>query len=327
MKVSIITPSYNQAQFLETTIRSVLSQGCKDLEYFIIDGGSSDGSLEIIRKYEDRLSFWISEPDKGQADAINKGFKKATGDVIAWINSDDAYAPGAIQSAIKEFLKRPDVGLIYGNSVSMDQHGVPFHLQSFNEYSLKDLVAFNIICQPAVFFRKEILAEAGFLDHQFHFLLDHHLWLRIAQRTNIHHVSEIWAFARYHPGAKNIRLAPEFGKEAFKLLDWMRGEPDLVEIITQNQKVVMATFHRFVGRYLLDGGQGLPALRSYLRSFQADPKVALKEWHRIIFAGLQILGLGRLDKLYYRLRNNNFSPSLIGSGVENVDRFFLEMDF
>jgi len=324
VRVSIITPSYNQARYLEFTIRSVLGQGYNDLEYFIIDGGSTDGSVEIIRKYESHLAWWVSEPDNGQAHAINKGFQRATGEMIAWINSDDVYAPGAVKSAVDTFLKNPDVGLAFGNAVSIDQDGTPFNTQLFDDYGLEELVAFNIICQPAVFFRRESFEDAGYLDESYHYLLDHHFWLRIAQRGKILHVPEVWAFPRYHPGAKNLNQSAEFGKEAFRLLEWMKRQPVLLRIITRNQREVEAMVHRFAGRYFLDGGQSWKALQSYARSFRSYPKIALREWSRILFAGLSILGLGRLSELYYRLRNNIFLRSKSNIRMKNIHELYTE---
>ena len=121
--VSIITPSYNQVQYLEDTIQSVIQQDYPNIEYFVVDGGSTDGSLEIIERYKNKLAWWVSEPDQGQADAINKGFRKASGEIIAWLNSDDLYLPGAISSAVELFHENPTSGVIYGDAVSADANG------------------------------------------------------------------------------------------------------------------------------------------------------------------------------------------------------------
>jgi glycosyltransferase involved in cell wall biosynthesis len=121
--VTIVTPSYNQALFLEATMRSVLEQDYPRIEYIIIDGGSTDSSMDIIKKYADRLACWISEKDRGQTDALNKGFKRATGDILAWINSDDTYEPGAIREAVEWLQARPEIGLVYGDANFIDDEG------------------------------------------------------------------------------------------------------------------------------------------------------------------------------------------------------------
>ncbi len=122
-RVSIVTPSFNQAAFLEETIQSVLSQDYPNLEYIIIDGGSTDGSVEIIKKYADKLAYWVSEKDTGQADAINKGLIRVTGEIVAWLNSDDIYLPGTIRAAVEALQAHPDCGLVYGDVLSVDAKG------------------------------------------------------------------------------------------------------------------------------------------------------------------------------------------------------------
>jgi hypothetical protein len=322
VKVSVITPSYNQAAYLEHTIRSVLGQDYPDLEYLIVDGASMDGSQEIIQKYEDQLAWWVSEPDSGQAEAINKGFRKATGDVIAWLNSDDVYAPGAIAAAVKVLSENPELGLVYGNAVSFDRNGLPLNDLVFGDWGLQGLVAFNIICQPAVFMHRSALESAGYLDESYHMLLDHHLWLRIARSAKIRHIPEVWAFARHHADAKNVAQASKFGEEAYRLLEWMGAQPDFAEIIAANQHTVVAMVHRFNGRYLLDGGLAWAALKSYSRSLAEDPKVALGEWHRVMFSVLSILGLGKLGNLYYQARKKSLPASVQTMGIQNVHHLY-----
>lgn len=121
--VSIVTPSYNQAQYLEDTIQSVLTQDYPRIEYIVIDGGSTDGSLEIIKKYADRISYWVSEKDKGQTDALNKGFAASHGSILAWLNSDDTYRPGAIRAAVEYLSRHPQVGMVYGDLDFIDENG------------------------------------------------------------------------------------------------------------------------------------------------------------------------------------------------------------
>jgi glycosyltransferase involved in cell wall biosynthesis len=122
-KVSIITPSFNQGQFLEASIRSVLEQDYPNLEYIVVDGGSKDESVEIIKKYQDRLAWWVSEKDKGHADALNKGFSKVTGDILAWLNSDDIYFPNAVSEAVSVLTQNPKVGMVYGDADLIDDSG------------------------------------------------------------------------------------------------------------------------------------------------------------------------------------------------------------
>ena len=228
--VSIVTPSYNQAAYLEQTIRSVLEQDYSQIEYILIDGASTDNSVEIIRRYVDRLAYWVSEPDKGQAEAINKGFARSSGDVIAWLNSDDAYLPGAVRSAVHALEGDKDLAFVYGNMLAVDEGSHPINRLNYRQYALEDLLCFQIIGQPAVFMRRSAFDKAGGLNPAFHFMLDHHLWIRMAQSGRILHVPQTWASARYHPEAKNRARPVEFGQEAFRILECAQGEPSLAGV-------------------------------------------------------------------------------------------------
>ena len=189
------------------------------MNILVVDGASTDNSVDIIRKYESKLAWWVSEKDNGQADAINKGFARATGEVIAWLNSDDYYLAGTVSAAVKIFEEHPDVVLVYGNMLAVDEDGKTFNTLNYKQLTLEDLLCFQIIGQPAVFMRRSALQAAGGLDPTFHFMLDHHLWIRIAQQGKILHVDQTWAAARYHAEAKNIAKAAEFGRDAFRILD------------------------------------------------------------------------------------------------------------
>ncbi len=300
--VSIVTPSYNQARFLEQTIRSVLEQDFPSQEYFVMDGGSTDSSVEIIHRYESRLAGWVSEKDKGQADAINKGLKAAGGEIVAWLNSDDFYLPGAISRAVKAFEKNPQAGLVYGDVLSVDADGKTFNLQKFQPYTFTDLLSFKIISQPAVFIRRSVLEQAGLLDDSFHMLLDHHLWLRMARLAPVIYIPETLAAARYHAEAKNLAHTADFGREGWRIVKWLEASPQFSSAFEQNKARILGGANRFDAFYLLDGGQYAAALSAYWRAFQFDPPVALKEWHRIIYAILALCGLARLRAIYMRLR-------------------------
>lgn len=309
-RVTIVTPSYNQAAFLEETIHSVLSQDYPNLEYFIVDGGSTDGSVEIIQQYADKLSWWVSEKDRGQADAINKGFARATGEIIGWLNSDDVYQPGAILSAVRALQANPECGLVFGDVVSIDGSGAPINVMTFGDWGLEALMQFRIISQPGVFMRRAVLEQAGYLDLTYHYLLDHHLWLRMAQRAPMRYIPERWAAARFHAAAKNLAHAGEFGREAYRIVKWMAAQPGLEEPYRRLRRRIYAGACRMDGRYLLDGGLPGPALRAYLRSLWSYPPVALPEWRRILFAAASLVfNVNGLKQRYLQHRKDRMKLS------------------
>lgn len=199
-RISIVTPSYNQGRFLEETIQSVLSQNYPSLEYIIIDGGSTDGSVDIINKYQRQLVYWLSEPDKGQGQAINKGFRKATGDVVGWLNSDDLYLPGALKSIGEYFASNPEVDVVYGNQLDIDEKGRVFRaLRSLRFSRLALLSRGMTIPQPAAFFRKGVLEKTGYLDESLCWSVDYEFFLRIAFAGHcIQHIRQALVKFRYH---------------------------------------------------------------------------------------------------------------------------------
>jgi glycosyltransferase involved in cell wall biosynthesis len=308
--VSVVTPSYNQASFLETTIRSVLEQDYPFVEYFVIDGASTDGSVDVIRKYADRLNGWVSEKDHGQGDAINKGLAQANGEIFAWVNSDDFYLPSAIFSAVKTFEQNPDAAMVYGDMLAVDQNGQTLNVLRYNQYSLDDLLCFQIIGQPAVFFRREAFKQAGGLDINFHYMLDHFLWIRIAQKEKIVHVPQIWAAARFHPQAKNRNLAVEFPKEGFRILDWARQQPELAETLARVQRRSLASAHRVNARYQLDAGRPGDSLHAWFKAFSIHPLTAMQRMNLLVSALLEIIGLSKLRELVLHRRQRRYSKDL-----------------
>lgn len=203
--VSIVTPSFNQARYLEATIRSVLEQDYPNLEYLIADGGSSDGSVEIIKKYTDRLAWWVSEKDKGQTDAINKGFARARGEILAWINSDDTYEPGAVSAAVKYFQDHPEAGLVYGDANFIDEEGRVIGRFAARQTDYRRLRRGYVhIPQQAAFFRADLWREVGPLDPSFYFAMDYDLWVRLAARAPVHYNPQHWANFRLQADAKTI---------------------------------------------------------------------------------------------------------------------------
>ena len=302
--VSIITPSYNQAAYLEQTILSVLGQDYARIEYMVIDGASTDNSVDIIKKYENKLT-WISEKDNGQADAINKGFARATGDVIAWLNSDDYYLAGAVSSAVKIFDENPDVILVYGNMLAVDEHGKTINTLNYKQLTLEGLLCFQIIGQPAVFMRRSALENLK-LAPDLHFMLDHFLWIQIAQRGKILHADQTWASARYHAEAKNRAKAAEFGRDAFRILEKVKQDKDLAPILAKVERRARAAAHRVDARYLLDGGQPAAALSAWMRALLLHPPTALARMNIFVSAVLNLLGLGMLREKILKQREARY---------------------
>ncbi len=204
--VSIITPSFNQARYLEATIQSVLGQDYPHIEYIIVDGGSTDGSVDVIKKYQDKLAWWVSEKDKGQTDAINKGFNRATGEILAWINSDDTYNPGAISQAVKYLLENPEVGLVYADCNFIDEEDHIIGKFNSAQTDLRRLrEGYVHIPQQTMFFRAKYWKELGPLDPSFYFAMDYDLWTRIAARAPLKYLTgKTWANFRLHTSGKTV---------------------------------------------------------------------------------------------------------------------------
>jgi FkbM family methyltransferase len=228
MKISIITPSYNQAPFIERTILSVLNQNYPDLEYIVMDGGSTDGTVEILKKYSDRI-LWKSEKDNGQSDAINKGIKIATGDIIAYLNSDDTYGPDALAAIAQFFKKNPTQKWAYGKCRIIDakdreiRKPITFYKNFLlKKYSYAKLLSENFISQPATFWKREIHEEIGYFNESEHYCMDYEFWLRIGQKYPAGIIDAYLANFRYYPNSKSgevnkkqfqdeLRLAIKFG--------------------------------------------------------------------------------------------------------------------
>lgn len=289
--VSIITPSYNQVAYLEQTIQSVLAQDYQPVEYLIIDGASQDGSVDIIQEYSEQINWWVSEADKGQAEAINKGLARAKGEIVAWLNSDDLLLPGAISQAVDALGKYPEAGMVFGDAITIDPGGRPLNRLTFGDWGLRELMRFQIICQPAAFMRRSILQKAGHLDPSFHYMLDHELWLRIASLGSVKHVNQLWAAARHHPGAKNVAQPAGFSQETLQLLTWIKNQPDLAESVEHDRRHILGGAYRLIARYFLDGGMGKESLKYYLRALRHWPNYTLKHSHRMGYAILLMLNI------------------------------------
>jgi glycosyltransferase involved in cell wall biosynthesis len=209
-KISIITPSYNQAHFLKETVLSVLSQATDfEIEHIIVDGGSTDGSVEYLRSLGRKVT-WISEKDRGQADAVNKGVRMAGGEIIGWLNSDDVYLPGALQAVADYFHSHPECRWAYGRCRIIDSSGkeqwkwiTRYKNIRLRKFTYDKLLRENFISQPAVFFRKDLFEEAGMLNIDLHYAMDYDLWLRFAQISPAGVINSYLSNFRRHGASKS----------------------------------------------------------------------------------------------------------------------------
>lgn len=219
-KISIVTPSFNQAEFLERTIRSVLDQGYPNLEYIIIDGGSTDGSVDVIRRYADRLVYWVSEKDSGQSQAINKGLMRATGDWLAWQNSDDIFYPGTFSQLTGCASRKPGAGLIVGDMSMIDVHDQVMRDIKYVRPTYGAMLAEGmVLTNQAAFWRRELHQQLGYLREDLHFGFDFEWFLRILRSgVRAEHVRGMWGGLRMHQATKTAQSQSDFKREYAAIL-------------------------------------------------------------------------------------------------------------
>lgn len=206
-RISIVTPSYNQGAFIEETIRSVLAQGYPNLEYIIIDGGSTDETVAIIKKYEPWLTYWVSEKDKGQSDALNKGLGRISGDIVGWLNSDDVYEPGVFADLHQAFAN-PETMIVNGDCYLTNELGNKEHLIQADPVTrdrlLKYWIPKSMPPQPSVFFRSEVLKQTGLINVSLHYAMDYDLWLRMIDRYAFTYIPKPFSQYRFHSASKSV---------------------------------------------------------------------------------------------------------------------------
>jgi glycosyltransferase involved in cell wall biosynthesis len=213
--VSIITPSFNSGNFIERCIQSVLAQNYPAIEHIVVDGGSKDSTLSIIEKYNDKLR-WISEPDRGQSNAMNKGIRMAKGEIIGWINADDYYLPGAVQAVVGEFVACSDVSMVHGDAWTEDLAGRILQEIQAGEVDSMAILTRNQVCYPA-FVRKVVFDEIGGFDETLHLSMDYEMWIRIVTRFKTKHVPVQIAAVTLHPQTKSIFRSYDMTIEAIKV--------------------------------------------------------------------------------------------------------------
>ena len=232
--VSVITPSYNQGVFLEATIRSVLEQSYPHIETIVIDGGSTDDSVDIIARNADRLAYWVSEPDRGQAHAINKGLHRANGSILGWLNSDDVMLPSTVGRIVDTFQNEADVDVVYGRLQRIDKAGnsVPTPILPKDQvtFDKRHAIGECIVNQPGSFWRRRIMDEAGMLNEELHYALDYEYWVRLLLAgARFKRLEENVADFRLSADSKTVGQTASVAREHLAVIDRFLSDPDLAE--------------------------------------------------------------------------------------------------
>lgn len=212
--ISIVIPSYNQGHFIDETLRSLIDQHYPRLELIIIDGGSTDETVEILRRYVDHISYWVSEPDRGQTDALIKGFGRATGEIEGWLCSDDLHELWTLREVAAFFRQHPDAQVVYGDSAWIDPAGRP--IKPKREHAFNRFIwtyDYNFIPQPSTFWRRSLYAQVGGLDPTISVAMDAELWIRFADVTRLHHVPRYWSRMRFYPEQRNQKFRAQSNAE------------------------------------------------------------------------------------------------------------------
>ncbi len=250
-KISIAIPSYNMAGFIEETIQSIINQDYSNFECIVMDGGSNDGTLDILRKYENRI-VWVSEKDRGQSDAINKGFKQASGDIFAYINADDAYEEGCFQKVADYFGKNPTIKWVYGKCKIINEKGLEIRklINSYKyfwqkRYSYNRLLILDFIAQPAVFWRKELTDEIGLFDVEKQFSMEYEYWLKAGSKYDPGFIDDYLARFRVHPGSKgslSMATATKVALDDSKSFARVQGKWFLIPLQYLNYFSIVSTY-------------------------------------------------------------------------------------
>lgn len=261
-KISIVIPSYNQGQYLEETLESIIDQKYPNPELFVVDGGSNDNSVDIIRKYQDHISWWVSEKDKGQSNAINIGLNKATGEIVTWINSDDLLLPGALSKVANHFAMLPEeTGLIHGGTILFDRKTEIETRFTYQVPSREGYLAGMVFSQPSAFFKKKYLLATGLLNEDFHYGMDYDLFMRLSLVCDFKPVQDVFSKYRLHEESKSVAEGTRF------IGDWKKSFVNLCKNLSWHNELSLL---RDTGLF----DQELNYYRAF--SFQPEPRILTK---------------------------------------------------
>jgi glycosyltransferase involved in cell wall biosynthesis len=277
-RVSIVTPSFNQGEFIEETIRSVLLQNYPNLEYIIIDGGSTDNTLEIIKRYEPWLSYWVSERDHGQADAINKGFSKCTGTYIGWLNSDDYLYQGAIGAAVQSFASDSSIDMVFGDVDEGWSGETSVRKRYGKERAFSEMLrTLDVsIPQQGSLWKRTVLDSVGMLDARWHVVLDREFFHRISERCVVRHIPATLAYFRYHTNSKSSSMIRQWLNELPRMYSEFFAKPDLTQEIRKLKHEAMGSVFVTCASLAMRCKDPALALRYAARALQTDPRLLLR---------------------------------------------------
>jgi glycosyltransferase involved in cell wall biosynthesis len=273
----VVTPSYNQVEYLEETIRSVLLQGYPDVEYIVVDNCSTDGSVEIIGKYERWLTNSVIEPDRGQTDAINKGWRRSTGSVVAYLNADDFYLPGAIAAAVEAFRTTPEAGMVYATAMIVDDAGDDLRPWRAEPFDLKTmLVVGSIVPQPAAFYSIEALEAVGYVNERWHMIMDFDLAIQIGTRYTTVCIPATLARFRAHSESKTRVRFETMAAELVEFLAGFRADGPVLREWLLRRRALSRIYYELSHAYVGEEGLAANALRPLLKSILCYPPFALR---------------------------------------------------
>lgn len=263
-RVSIVTPSLNQSRFIRATIESIVSQDYPNFEYWVMDGGSTDGTIKILESYDGQIQ-WRSSPDSGQSQAVNKGWRLSQSEIVGWVNADDLLQPRAIQFAVDALMARTDIGAIYGNTDYIDEMGNFIQHYPVRQFDYNTLVyeTENYIPQPSVFMRRAALEKVGYLNEALHYLMDYDLWLRLGLVAPMEYLPVDMAALRLHATAKTVKAMPRFASEFETVFQTLFSHPAFPASLQQDRASILHAVYIHSASFCFWGGDTRTA-RAYL---------------------------------------------------------------
>jgi glycosyltransferase involved in cell wall biosynthesis len=298
--VTVITPAYNQGIFLRETIESVLAQDYPNIEFFVLNDGSTDNTEDILKEYNGRIR-WETHTNMGQTATINKGWKLTKGSIITWLNSDDTFLPGGVRTGVEYLLKHPETGIVFGDTLLTEADGTPIAPSPpqppFN-YMRFFVNCNNTVSQPSTFIRREVIEKVGELDPRFYYFMDWDLWLRAGLYFKIDHITDVLSTYRLHAESKTVAQALRAAPELEYMYNKFFSRTDLPQHVLDKKKEAMMSMYYMSAGYYLKGGDSQTAVKMAKLGHRSNPAgfFKLKNFRRYLYS--RYGG----TKLYHQLR-------------------------